>query len=136
MVSADTSEMMRALLRLVVTDGTGSQAETAGYSVGGKTGTAEKPGRRGYRRDALVSSFVGVFPSDSPRFLVLAVLDEPKGTKATHGFAGGGWTAAPTVSRVISKIGPMLGVMPVRAEDAESHMILEISSAEDNLEAF
>ncbi len=135
-VSAHTSKMMRALLRLVVTDGTGSQAEAVGYSVGGKTGTAEKPGKRGYRRDALISSFVGVFPSVAPRFLVLAVLDEPKGTKATHGFAGGGWTAAPTVSRVISKIGPMLDVMPIREKDAESHMILEISSEEENLEAF
>src|SRR3546814_2775885 len=85
---------MRRLLRLVVEQGTGKQAAAEGYLVGGKTGTAEELGPRGYNRRALISSFVAAFPMDDPRYVVLAMLDEPKGNKATHGYATGGWGAA------------------------------------------
>lgn len=135
-VARATSDMMRALLRLVVTDGTGRQAESPGYQVGGKTGTAEKAGTRGYRRNALISSFVGVFPINEPRYLVVALLDEPKGNKSTHGFASGGWTAAPVVGRVIARIGPMLGVVPVNAGDGEARPLVEVAGAEANLATF
>ena len=135
-VERATSDMMRALLRLVVTDGTGRQAESPGYQVGGKTGTAEKASARGYRHSALISSFVGVFPINEPRYLVVALLDEPKGNKSTHGFASGGWTAAPVVGRVIARIGPMLGVVPVNAGDAEPGPLVEVAGAEANLAAF
>jgi cell division protein FtsI (penicillin-binding protein 3) len=112
-VSAKTSAMMRRLLRLVVEKGTGRKANAPGYLVGGKTGTAEKPGTRGYRRDALISSFVADFPSDDPEYLVLVMYDEPKGNALTEGFAGAGWTAAPVARRVIERIAPILGVQPV-----------------------
>lgn len=135
-VGRATSDMMRALLRLVVTGGTGRQAESPGYQVGGKTGTAEKASARGYRRSALISSFVGVFPINEPRYLVMALLDEPKGNKSTHGFAGGGWTAAPVVGRVIARIGPILGVAPVNAGDAEPGPLVEVAGAEANLATF
>lgn len=111
-VSPRTSAQMRRLLRLVVESGTGTKAATDGYLVGGKTGTAEKAGVGGYQRKALISSFVGVFPISEPRYVVLVMLDEPKGNKSTFNFASGGWTAAPIVSRVISRIGPLLGVEP------------------------
>ena len=111
-VSPGVSSHMRRLLRRVVEDGTGSRADVPGYRVGGKTGSAEKPGARGYRRNALISSFVGVFPIDAPRYLVFAMLDEPKGTKETFGYATGGWTAAPAVGRVVARIAPLLGVEP------------------------
>jgi cell division protein FtsI (penicillin-binding protein 3) len=107
---------MKRLMRLNVASGTGTKAEAAGYLVGGKTGTAEKAGGGGYRRKALLSSFIGAFPMNDPRYVVLAVLDEPKGTKKTSGFASGGWTAAPVFSRVVSRIGPLMGVSPVDAE--------------------
>ena len=135
-VASETSAMMRALLRLVVTDGTGRQAATRGYRVGGKTGTAEKADTRGYRRGVLISSFVGVFPINEPRYLVVALLDEPKGNKSTHGFASGGWTAAPIVGRVIARIGPMLGVVSVKAEEAAPGPMVEVAGAETNLAAF
>lgn len=107
-----TSHSMRQLMRLVVARGTGRKAEAAGYFVGGKTGTAEKPGRRGYDRKRLISSFVAAFPIDRPEYAVLVLIDEPKGTKETHFYATGGWTAAPVVGRVIRQIGPLLGVTP------------------------
>ena len=122
-VSPGVSSHMRRLLRRVVEDGTGSNADVPGYRVGGKTGTAEKPGVRGYRRKALISSFVGVFPIDAPRYLVLAMIDEPKGTKETFGYATGGWTAAPAVGRVVARIAPLLGVEPHLAGTARAPLL-------------
>ena len=97
-------------MRLNVVEGTGKKADVPGYFVGGKTGTAEKVGARGYRRKALRSSFIGVFPALEPRYVVLVILDEPQGTKETLGFATAGWTAAPVVGQVIEQAAPLLGV--------------------------
>jgi cell division protein FtsI (penicillin-binding protein 3) len=109
-VSAATSEALLQLMRANVTNGTGTKAEVPGYRVGGKTGTAEKTGVGGYDRSRLLSSFVAVFPTDKPRYLVTIIIDEPKASPDTYGFATGGWTAAPAVGRVIARIGPILGV--------------------------
>jgi len=109
-ISPETSATMRSLLRYVVTNGTGKKADVPGYDVGGKTGSAEKPGRHGYQAHKLVTSFCGVFPIDNPRYLVLVVLDEPHGTRATSGFALAGYTAAPLAGHIISRIAPLLGV--------------------------
>ncbi|MEQ9333702.1 penicillin-binding protein 2 [Thalassobaculum sp.] len=119
-VSEKTSHSMRQLMRLVVEEGTGRKADTPGYLVGGKTGTAEKAGGRGgYRQKSLISSFVAAFPMQAPRFVVLIMVDEPKGTKETFGYATGGWVAAPAVSRVIARSAPLLGVAPVDPESPE-----------------
>ena len=106
----ETSNSMRAMMRKVVREGTGGKADVKGYMVGGKTGTAEKQVSGNYDNKTLVSSFVGVFPMTNPRFVVLAVLDEPKGTKETYGYATGGWVASPTVGRVIERMGPLFGI--------------------------
>ena len=109
-VSEQTSIQMRELLRMVVTQGTGSKADVPGYPVAGKTGTAEKATGGGYAHKNLLSSFMGVFPARSPQYLVLIVLDEPQGNDATAGYATAGWTAAPTAGKVIARIAPMLNV--------------------------
>ncbi len=106
---------MRQLLRLAVTHGTGSKADVPGYEVGGKTGTAEKIIGGQYSKKNLLSSFVGVFPMSAPRYVVLAMVDEPKGTRASFGYATGGWVAAPAVANIIEASGPLLGV-PVKSE--------------------
>ena len=111
-VSRQTAHRMRQLLRLVVTDGTAKKAEVAGYRVGGKTGTAEKSGVGGYDRKKLLSSFVGVFPMDAPKYAVFVAIDEPQGTKASFGYATAGWTAAPAAQRVISNMVSVLGMEP------------------------
>lgn len=111
-VREETSRQMRRLMRQVVTQGTASQADVPGYSVGGKTGTADKPSAGGYDRRALITSFAGIFPSDKPRYLVLALLDEPKGIPKTHGYRTAGWNAAPTVGAVVRRVAPVLGVRP------------------------
>ncbi len=115
-ISPATSRQMRQLLRLAVTKGTGGRSDAVGYRVGGKTGTAEKASGGGYAKKSLISSFMGVYPMDDPQYAVFALLDEPKGTKETFGFAGGGWVAAPVVKNVILRTAPLLGVLP-REED-------------------
>ncbi|HTH97759.1 MAG TPA: penicillin-binding protein 2 [Stellaceae bacterium] len=109
----DTSLQLRKILRLVVTNGTGKMANVPGYMVGGKTGTAEKAGLHGYQHHLLLSSFLGIFPMNDPQFLVLVMLDEPHGTKKTYGFATAGWNAAPTVQRVIARMGPLVDMHPI-----------------------
>lgn len=112
-IARETSDAMRMLMRMVVEQGTGKQAEADGYLVGGKTGTAEKATVGGYKKNALITTFVGAFPMDAPRYAVLVMLDEPRGNEATHGFAAAGWNAAPVLGRIVSQIAPMLGVMPL-----------------------
>lgn len=110
--SAETSLKMRQLLELVVADGTGSNAYVEGYNVGGKTGTAEKNINGRYIHNSLFSSFIGVYPVRQPRYIVLAIIDEPQPIKETHGYATGGWTAAPVVAHVIEQMGPLYQIAP------------------------
>lgn len=118
-LSPKTSATMRALMRLVVRFGTGRNADVKGYRVGGKTGTAEKQVGGGYSEDALVSSFVGAFPMNDPRYVVLVVIDEPKGIKSSFGFATGGWVAAPAVKSIVGRIAALTGMLPQDVSDEE-----------------
>jgi len=111
-IQAKTSVMMRQLLRLNAVEGTGKNADVKGYEVGGKTGTAEKPTRGGYRQKALISSFVGAFPMNDPKFVILVSLDEPKGIPETYGYATAGWVAAPSVKAIIEGIVSLYGILP------------------------
>ncbi|HKQ10522.1 MAG TPA: penicillin-binding protein 2 [Rhizomicrobium sp.] len=110
-IKPETSAQMRALLRYVVTDGTGKKADIPGYDVGGKTGSAQVPGPHGrYIPHALRTSFCAVFPAHNPRYIVFVLLDQPHGTKETGGFALAGYTAAPMAGRIVQRIAPLLGV--------------------------
>lgn len=137
-LSAATSDQMRRLLRLVVAHGTGANADAPGYVVGGKTGTAEKQVGGRYARNALISSFVGVFPMTQPRYVVLVMLDEPKGNKQSFGYATGGWTAAPAVGRIIARMAPLLGMAPIDedAPEVARAMALRIHSLDPKVAAF
>jgi cell division protein FtsI (penicillin-binding protein 3) len=112
-VSASTSARIRELMRRNVEEpgGTGRRAAAEGYRVGGKTGTAELAVAGGYDKRAVLSSFLGAFPIDAPRYLTLVLLFEPKPTAETGGVTGG-LTAAPVTSRLVSRIAPLLGVLP------------------------
>jgi cell division protein FtsI (penicillin-binding protein 3) len=125
-LSPAISEEMRRLLRLVVTGGTGKLAEAPGYVVGGKTGTAEKADGRHYDHHELLSSFIGVFPINDPRYLVLVSIDEPHGNHASSGLATGGWVAAPGVSRVIERMAPLVGIHPEDEDSPEIRRALMI----------
>ena len=127
-ISAKTSEQMRRLLRLVVEHGTGTMAAAPGYVVGGKTGTADKISGRHYAERKLLSSFVGVFPINNPKYLILTIVDEPHPNKQSHGYATAGWTVAPATSRIIERIAPLLGVQPVDESSPEVQRTLMVES--------
>ncbi|MCR9256297.1 MAG: penicillin-binding protein 2 [Alphaproteobacteria bacterium] len=128
-IGEGVSENIRKLLRLVVENGTGRNASAAGYLVGGKTGTAEKATARGYARKSLISSFVAAFPLHEPRYVIFAMVDEPKGNKRTFGYATGGWVAAPVIKSVIERMGPMLGIPAVDEDSPEIRRALAVEDA-------
>ncbi len=116
---ASTSARMNQLMRMIAIYGTGRNADAPGYRVGGKTGSAEKPGNGGYNRTALISTFAAAFPMDRPRYVVIAMLDEPKGTTASSFQRTAAWNAAPIVRKVVPRIGPLLGVRPDETRDVD-----------------
>ena len=116
---ASTSARMNQILRATTIYGTGKNADAPGFRVGGKTGSAEKPGAGGYRRSTLVSTFAAAFPMDRPRYVVIAMLDEPQGTLASSFQRTAAWNAAPIVGRLVPRIGPMLGVRPDNTRDID-----------------
>jgi cell division protein FtsI (penicillin-binding protein 3) len=119
-ISEATSARMRQLMRLVVLQGTGTNAGAAGLRVGGKTGTAEKVNQfGGYDKNANITVFAGVFPMDHPRYVTLVVLDDARPSKATYGFKTAGWMTAPLAKRIIARIGPLLGVQPDLSQDID-----------------
>ena len=124
-----TSEQMRTLMRLVVERGSGKAAGVPGYAVGGKTGTAEKIVKGRYHKDMRISSFVGAFPMHAPRFVIYAMLDEPKGNKSTHGYATAGWVVAPLVGKLVNQIAAIYGIPPVdeNAPEFRDQMLINVA---------
>ena len=97
-LSRRVAKRLGALMRKVVAEGTGRNAEIPGYGAAGKTGTAQKvlPGRRGYSRSDFIMSFVGFAPYENPRFALIVIFDEGK----APGGAWGGTVAAPVWRRI------------------------------------
>ena len=114
-ISAETSNQLRKILRNVVQRGTATLGNVEGYEVGGKTGTAnkQKVGARGYDNDRVVSTFVSFFPVKSPRYVLLVSFDEPsyRGGKEKNERSAG-WTAVPVAAEIIKRIAPLLNLRP------------------------
>jgi cell division protein FtsI (penicillin-binding protein 3) len=113
-ISPETSTAMRTMLRQVVTDGTASFGEVAGYAVGGKTGTADKPKERGggYYEDRVIATFASVFPANDPAYVLVVMLDEPVETSGTKPRRTAGWTAVPVAAEMVRRVAPLLGLRP------------------------
>ena len=126
-LKAETSAAMLKLLRMNVVKGTGKRANAEGYRVGGKTGTAEKVVHGRYSNSALLNSFLAAFPTDAPQYVVLVMLDEPQRVAATNHSATAGVNAAPTVGKIVARIGPILGV-PVKLDDDERRFDAKVSA--------
>lgn len=127
-ISQETSETMRTLIRSVVTEGTAKNANVAGFSIGGKTGTSEKIDvfdENGQRVLDKIVSFVGIAPMEDPEYIVLVALDTP--SRSTGIYISGGVMAAPTVGAVMADILPYLGVERVYSEEdiAGKEIVLE-----------
>ena len=107
-MSAPTATALRHMLHLAtVSGGTAPKAQTMGYSVGGKTGTAHKQEGRGYADKKYRGFFVGMAPIDQPRIVVAVMIDEP-----SNGKHFGGDVAAPVFSETVQQSLRMLGVQP------------------------
>ena len=78
-ISADTAATLRQLMVGVVTDGSGKNAAISGYTIAGKTGTAQKAANGVYAAGKYVASFLGIVPADDPQLVCLVVVDEPSG---------------------------------------------------------
>ena len=107
-LSEEATLAVRIQMRDVVDFGTGQSAKVEGYEIGGKTGTAQKVGPQGgYLSGKRITSFVAYFPALRPQYVILAVIDEPKGEDAF-----GSTTAAPVVRSVIQEIIALEGIRP------------------------
>jgi cell division protein FtsI (penicillin-binding protein 3) len=110
-VSQKTSHLMKALLRINVTEGRNKFADVPGYFVGGKSGTAEKIRDGRYQKNVNYTGFIGCFPMTNPKYAVYVVLDEPKATDKTYGYRTAGWNATPLCARIVKRIGGMLDIV-------------------------
>jgi membrane peptidoglycan carboxypeptidase len=105
-VSAATAQSIRSILVGVVERGTGAKAAIPGFTVAGKTGTAQKAGVGGYLSGSHVPNFVGFAPAEKPRCVAVVVLEEPEGKYYASD------VAAPLFSRVVSQALGILRVAP------------------------
>ena len=127
-IRKETSDTMRTLIQSVVEEGTAKNAQVAGFSIGGKTGTSEKIDvfdENGQRVLDKIVSFVGIAPMEDPEYIVLVALDTP--SRSTGIYISGGVMAAPTVGAVMADILPYLGVERHFSEDnvASQEIVLD-----------
>ena len=127
-IRQETSDTMCKLIESVVTEGTAKNANVAGFSVGGKTGTSEKIDvfdENGQRVQDKIVSFVGIAPMDDPEYIVLVALDTP--SRETGIYISGGVMAAPTVGAVMADILPYLGVKRNYTEEDAAGQVFQMA---------
>ena len=99
--------MLSSMLEGVVRDGSGKHAYIEGYRVAGKTGTAQKYENGVIAQGKYVSSFIGYFPANAPRYLALVIIDEPQGSYY------GSTVAAPCAKEIFTSIIDIMNLSPV-----------------------
>lgn len=113
-IPSSTSEKVRKMLQAVVDEGTGKKAKIAGYTVGGKTGTAQVVENGKYVDNKYRVSFIGFAPVENPQIMTLVLLDSPEGK------ASGGGMCAPSVKNIMEYALNRLGIEPAFSEDSTS----------------
>ena len=112
-VREDVSEKIRMLMRLVAEKSSGRNANIPGYEIGGKTGTAyQVRPEGGYNTDKRFNSFVALWPTSDPQYIMIVSLDDPKLLDGSRRLPLAGHTAAPTAGRALERIAPLLGIVP------------------------
>lgn len=117
-VTPETGESVRFLMRLNAEVGSAKKADVVGYFIGGKTGTSEKVVNGRYSGDKVLTAFMGIVPADKPRYLFLTILDEPKGLPETSGFRTSGWNAVPVTGTIMARVLPFLPIVPQKERPA------------------
>lgn len=120
-IKEKTSADMRYLYALNGMQGSGRSAQVEGFSIGGKTGTADKVINGRYAKDINFNAFVAAFPMDKPRYIVLSIVDAPR--TGERGGRTAASTSAPMIRSIISRAAPLLGVLP-RFGSAETQSLL------------
>ena len=107
-LSEEISAKLREIMFGVVEETSGKNARVPGFRIGGITGTAEKylSGKNDKKRNQ--TAFVGIFPVDAPQYILLVILDEPKGIKETWNLRTAAWNAVPTAGKIMGTILPLL----------------------------
>ncbi|WP_018262896.1 peptidoglycan D,D-transpeptidase FtsI family protein [Methylobacterium sp. WSM2598] len=112
-LTPQTSEAMRFIMRLNATEGSAKKADNPYYFVGGKTGTAEKVIRGHYVKNRLFTTFMAAAPMDKPKYLFVTVMDEPQAVAAeSGGYATAAWNSGVVTGRILSRVAPILGLPP------------------------
>ena len=120
-IKQETSNLIKQLLRAVIleTDYTGPRAKVEGYELGGKSGTAELLDDKGkYKKNANRTTFVSVFPISDPKYLVLAMVENPKKIKEENFSITAATVAAPLVKNIIVEIIKVLNISPVMIDNS------------------
>ncbi|MBH21105.1 MAG: hypothetical protein CML98_04960 [Rhodobiaceae bacterium] len=111
-IDPTTSDKLKKLMYLNIINGSGKNAAVDGILVGGKTGSAEKVSDKTYEKNKLRTTFLGAFPINEPKYILFLLLDEPEGIEETYGYATAGYNVAPTFSNIVTRIAPMLDIIP------------------------
>ncbi|HXW20216.1 MAG TPA: penicillin-binding protein 2 [Roseiarcus sp.] len=111
-VSAQTSESMRYLMRSNATHGSAGLANIPGYYVGGKTGTADKIIHGHYSNDKVFTTFMAITPADKPKYLYMVIYDEPQGLPEDGGYHTAAHNAGRVAGRLIERVEPLIGEPP------------------------
>ena len=123
-VSAQTSESMRYLLRSNATHGTAGFANVDGYYVGGKTGTAQKIVNHRYSNDKVFTTFMAIVPADKPKYLYLVIFDQPQAVPGDGGYHTAAYNAGRVTGALIRRVEPLEGVPPMLAPPAHPFPII------------
>jgi len=123
-VSAQTSESLRYLMRSNATHGSASFANVPGYYVGGKTGTADKIIHGRYSQNKVFTTFMAITPADKPKLLYLTIYDDPQAAPGDYGFHTAAWNAGRTTGALIRRVEPLEGVPPMREAPTQPFPII------------
>ena len=111
-VRPEVSESLRYLMRLNAEIGSARNANIPGYFIGGKTGTADKLVHGHYSQDKVFTTFMAILPADKPKYLFLALMDEPQAVPGTYGYHTAAWNSGEVTGKIIERVAPLLDMAP------------------------